>query len=60
MSRSNLCENVQQKRFDYVAGALTGGFRQKNLNTKEKSKKNTSNNEQFCKRFEEIVNEIIK
>ena len=27
---------------------------------KEKSKKNTSNNEQFCKRFEEIVNEIIK
>ena len=39
MAKSNLCENLQQKRFDYVAGALTGGFRQKNLNTKDISKK---------------------
>ena len=35
MAKSNLCENLQQKRFDYVAG----GFRQKNLNTKDISKK---------------------
>ena len=26
MAKSNLCENLQQKRFDYVAGMLAGGF----------------------------------
>ena len=25
MAKSNLCENLQQKRFDYVAGMLAGG-----------------------------------
>ena len=32
---SKLCENKEKKRYDYVAGLLTGGFRAKNLTTKE-------------------------
>ena len=39
MPKSNLCENVQQKRFDYVACVLAGGFRFKNLETEDISRK---------------------
>ena len=39
MAKSNLCENLQQKRFDYVAGMLAGGFHQKNLSTSDISRK---------------------
>lgn len=36
---SKLCENKEKKRYDYVAGLLTGGFRAKNLTTKDVSLK---------------------
>lgn len=39
MSKTNFCENKEQKRYDYVAGKLDGGFRQHNLSTKAVSKK---------------------
>ena len=35
---SKLCENKEKKRYDYVAGLLTGGFRAKNLTTLEREK----------------------
>ena len=36
---SKLCENKEKKRYDYVAGLLTGGFGAKNLTTKDVSLK---------------------
>ena len=36
---SKLCENKLKQRCDYIAGMLTGGFRTKNLSTKEVSKR---------------------
>ena len=39
MPRTNLCENKSQKRYDYVAGMLVGGIRQRNLKTKDVSMK---------------------
>ena len=39
MPRTTLCENRQQKRFNYVAGMLAGGIRQQELSTKDVSKK---------------------
>ena len=39
MPKTNLCENKSQKRYDYVAGKLDGGFRQRNLSTAAASKK---------------------
>ena len=39
MSKTNLCENREKKRYDYVAGLLTGGFRQNNLSTSDVSAK---------------------
>ena len=37
MPRTTLCENRQQKRFNYVAGMLAGGIRQQELSTKDVS-----------------------
>ena len=39
MPKTNLCENREKKRYDYVAGLLAGGFRQKNLSTSDVSAK---------------------
>lgn len=39
MPKSNLCVDNSKKRFDYVACILTGGFRLKNLATKDISRK---------------------
>ena len=37
MPKSNLCENRAQKRFDYIAGLLQGGLRQRHISTKDLS-----------------------
>lgn len=39
MPKSNLCESKSQKRFDFVAGLLAGGFRRNNLSTSDVSAK---------------------
>lgn len=39
MPRTNLCEDRTKKRFDYVAAMLSGGFRLKNLSTRDVSQK---------------------
>lgn len=39
MPRSNLCENISAKRYNHVAGVLIGGFREKQLTTKDISRK---------------------
>ena len=39
MPRTSLCENKSQKRFDYVAGILSGGFRANNMKTSDVSRK---------------------
>lgn len=39
MPRSNLCENKDAKRYNYVAGLLAGGIRQQCLTTEMVSKK---------------------
>lgn len=39
MPRTNLCENKAQKRYDYVAGLIAGGFKQNHLGTKDISSK---------------------
>ena len=35
MPRTSLCENKSQKRFDYVAGMLYGGFIANNMKTSD-------------------------
>ena len=39
MPKSNLCVDKSKQRYDYVAGLLSGGFRIKNLSTKDISAK---------------------
>lgn len=39
MPASKLCENKSAKRYNYVAGLLSGGFRQQNLATADVSRK---------------------
>ena len=39
MGRSNLCEDRAAKRYNHVAGILTGGFREKQLTTRDISRK---------------------
>ena len=39
MGRSKLCENKESKRYDHVAGMLTGGIRKQRLTTKMVSEK---------------------
>lgn len=39
MPKSNLCVNKNAKRYDYVAGLISGGIRQNNLATADVSKK---------------------
>ena len=39
MPRSNLCVDRNAKRFDYVAGMLSGGMRQQRLSTEDVYKK---------------------
>ena len=39
MPKTNLCEDKMNKRVDYVAGLLRGGFRQTNLSTADVSAK---------------------
>ncbi|MCI5874195.1 MAG: helix-turn-helix transcriptional regulator [Clostridiales bacterium] len=39
MGRSNLCEDREAKRYNHVAGILTGGFREKQLTTRDISRK---------------------
>lgn len=39
MPRTSLCENKSQKRFDYVAGMLSGGFRANSMKTSDVSRK---------------------
>lgn len=39
MPKSNLCEDRAAKRYNYVAGMLSGGIRQRCLSTKDVSQK---------------------
>jgi hypothetical protein len=39
MPRTNLCENKNQKRYDYVGGMLSAGLRQHSLKPKDVSAK---------------------
>lgn len=39
MPKSNLCENRATKRYDYVAGILSGAIRQQRLSTADISKR---------------------
>lgn len=39
MPKSNLCENLEAKRYDYLAGILAGGMRQQNLSTTDISRR---------------------
>ena len=39
MPKTNLCENKAAKRYDYIAGILSGGLRQQKLTPKEVSKR---------------------
>jgi hypothetical protein len=39
MPRTNLCEDKEAKRYNYVAGLLSGGLRQQQMSTEQVSKK---------------------
>ena len=39
MPKTNLCENRDAKRYNYVAGMISGGIRQQCLSTKDVSRK---------------------
>lgn len=39
MPKTNLCENKDVKRYNYVAGMLSGGIRQKCLSTEDVCRK---------------------
>ena len=39
MSKSNLCVDKSKQRYDFIAGLLAGGFRIRNMSTKDVSAK---------------------